>query len=46
MRLQQPNTLEEIELAGDEGSSEVPKQPGRRTHGITQVPIEMRCWGY
>ena len=27
MRLQQPNTLEEIELAGDEGSSEVPKQP-------------------
>ena len=27
MRLQQPNTLEEIELEGDEGSSEVPKQP-------------------
>jgi hypothetical protein len=27
MRLQQPSTLEEIESAGDEGSSEVPKQP-------------------
>ena len=27
MRLHQPNTLEEIESEGDEGSSEVPKQP-------------------